>query len=390
MEPETLILACAMAEATARAAAAVEIPAGAGAPGEIMLMPPGRVETRPNDSRKAWSNPDAEAVVAASQQMRSDLPIDYDHQTQFAQTNGQPAPAAGWIRKLFARAGAVWGEVEWTERGRQAVETREYRFISPTFLFEKASRKVKLITGAGLTNNPALFMEALASAQEGDPDMDLEKLRKALGLSNDATVEQILAAATAAAAAQTAIVTVAKTLGLEDGATADQVTEAATAATAGMTEIAKAAGLEGAAKPGAIATAVAAARAGGSDPDPTRFVPRAEFERVSGRVTELETAGVEEKATAAVDTAIRAGKFPPTTREHYLKHARRDLQDFEALAAATPAMLETGALMDDRRPPADPDAELTKDELTVCRAMGIKPEDYKATRKAMAEAEEAA
>ena len=385
MDRDRLILSCAMADTTARAAAAVELPGGA--PGELLLMPAGRVDTRPHDSRAAWSNPDADAVVSASREMRSDLPIDYDHQTQFAPKNGQPAPAAGWIKELFTRAGAVWGRVEWTSRARAALEAGEYRFISPTFMYRPSDRRVTRITGAGLTNSPAFFMEAIASAQDEEGSMDLEKLRKALGLAKDATEEQILAAASAAAAAVTALAGVATTFGLEEGAAADQVTAAATASAQGMTAIAKAAGLEEAAKPDAIATAVARSNTGG-DPDPTKFVPRAEFDRVSQRLTSLETASVEEKATAAVDRAIRAGKFPPATREHYLSHARRDLQDFEALAAATPVLIEPGPLMDDRRP--DPDAALTKDELAVCRAMGIKPEDFKAERKRMAEAEEAA
>ena len=76
MEPGTFILACAMADTTAVAAAGVELPAGGEAPREILLMPAGRIETRPHDSRAAWHNPDADAVIAASQAMRSDLPID--------------------------------------------------------------------------------------------------------------------------------------------------------------------------------------------------------------------------------------------------------------------------------------------------------------------------
>lgn len=62
----------------AKAAAATELPRG-GLPTEILLVPAGEVRTRPHDGRPAWHNPDAQAVVAATKEMGTDLPIDYDH-----------------------------------------------------------------------------------------------------------------------------------------------------------------------------------------------------------------------------------------------------------------------------------------------------------------------
>ena len=294
-----------------------------------------------------------EIIREINGQIIRETTIDYDHQTQFVPQTGRAAPAAGWIKRLFARAGAVWGEVQWTDRGRAAVESGEYRFISPTFLYEKASRKVTRITGAGLVNSPAFFMEAIASAQTMEDSMNLEKLRKALGLAKDATEEQILAAASAAAASHTAIAAAAKAFGLEDGSTGEQVTAAATASVAGMTAIAKAAGLEEAAKPDAIATAVAAARAGtgGGDPDPEKFVPRSEFNALSERLKGIETAGAEATATAAVDAAVRAGKVTPGQRDWALGYARKDLAGFQAYAEAAPAIVEPGPA-DGRSPSA--------------------------------------
>lgn len=76
-------------------------------------MPAGTVETRPHDDREAWHNPDAEAVAAASRALAADMAIDYEHLGELTRNNGQPAPAAGWIKRVFARDGAVWGEVDW-------------------------------------------------------------------------------------------------------------------------------------------------------------------------------------------------------------------------------------------------------------------------------------
>lgn len=59
--------------------------------------------------------------------------IDYEHQTDHTSENGQPAPAAGWIRELDVRGGALWGRVEWTAKAAASIAAREYRYISPTF-----------------------------------------------------------------------------------------------------------------------------------------------------------------------------------------------------------------------------------------------------------------
>ena len=88
-----------------------------------MLLPAGELNAR--DGRR-WRLDDAEEVVEASRLRAgaTDLVFDYGHQADYAKENGQPAPAAGWIRELQARAGAIWGGVEWTERARAMLKAR--------------------------------------------------------------------------------------------------------------------------------------------------------------------------------------------------------------------------------------------------------------------------
>ena len=139
--------------------AGAELPPGA--PEWVMLMPAGQLEAR--DGRR-WRLTDADAVIRATRAAAGslDLAIDFEHQTQNAKQNGQPAPAAGWIRELQARAGALWARVEWTARAAAMLKAREYRYLSPVF-FHTPSGAVARIEGAGLTNYPALDMPALAS-----------------------------------------------------------------------------------------------------------------------------------------------------------------------------------------------------------------------------------
>ena len=372
----------------ARAATAAEIPGGTEAPSEIMLLPAGEIPTRPHDPRPPWRNPDGAAVVAATREMGTDLPIDYDHQALRSAENGQPAPAAGWIKRVFERAGAVWGEVAWTERAAAMIKAREYRFISPVFQFDKASRSVKRIVAAGLTNDPALYMNAIANAQpEEESDMDLEKLREAFGLSATATVPEIVAAATAAAAASAELAKTAKAFGLADDAKPETVTAAATAHVTARKAIARAAGLEEDAKAdaieGAVKTAKAAASAAG-DADPTSFVPRSEFDKLQERLASVENGSAQASATAKVDQAVKDGKVTPANRDWAIALATKDPESFEKFLGGAPTILQDG-----RVAPADPGGEganaLTADEKAMCRATGVSEGDFLKSKKALAE-----
>lgn len=128
----------------------------------VHLMPIGPVRTRAHDGRAPWAVRDAAGVVAATRALGLPLPVDYEHQTDLAASNGRPAPAAGWIVAFEARADGIFGQVEWTARARAMIAAGEYRYLSPVFQFDGASREVKRILRAGLTNDPALFVKAVA------------------------------------------------------------------------------------------------------------------------------------------------------------------------------------------------------------------------------------
>ena len=299
-----------------RAAFAAEVAEGGEPPRELLLVPAGEFRMRPHDGRGPFINSDADAVVATTRSLKLDLPIDYEHQGEFANRNGRPAPAAGWIVRVFARAGEVRGEVEWTERAAAMIRAKEYRYHSPVFLHDKSNRVVAVLSAA-LTNDPAMFMKALAKAgaPESETDMDPKALRAALGLPEDATDDRVVAAAKAATAAATGLKTVAKAAGLAE--------------TAGAAE---------------IETAVKAA-ASAQKPDPNAYVPRAEFDRVSERLNAVEAERTEERATAAVDGAVKAGKIAPAQRDWAMAYAKSDAKGFADFVKAAPAIVEPGRAM---------------------------------------------
>lgn len=184
-----------------------------------LALPPGRapewVHIFPGDGQvkgrdgRAWELIDPAALVLAFQSGGIDLPIDYEHQNDKpeAKLNG-PVPAAGWIKELEADDGGVWGRVEWTATASEMIGRREYRFLSPSFLFHPKTRQIVKLKGAGLVHNPNLHLTALANQ---DDQMTPEtipaktpskpaapgryaRLADALKVSPDATEEEMIAA----------------------------------------------------------------------------------------------------------------------------------------------------------------------------------------------------
>src|SRR5277367_2788298 len=176
--------------------------AAASAPEWIELLPSGVFYGR--DGRGPFRLDDPAAVIASTtaMQMNAGLPIDYDHATDFGAPEGRPAPAAGWIRELEVRSGAIWGRVEWTARAASSIVAREYRYVSPVFQFDPKDGLVTRLLRAGLTNNPNLHLTAIAAARTAaagnetrDPRMEFptQELRDLLNLDIDATVADVIA-----------------------------------------------------------------------------------------------------------------------------------------------------------------------------------------------------
>lgn len=164
------------------------------APEWVHLVPMGQITAR--DGRR-FVNDAPQAVIEAFEANGIDLPIDYEHANDNPRAKlAGPVPAAGWIKELAARSDGIWGRVEWTDRARTMISAREYRFLSPSLLIDKATGQIARLKGAGLVHNPALHITALASEQEPtmpSPDF-MTRLAQLLKLEEGATEDDILAA----------------------------------------------------------------------------------------------------------------------------------------------------------------------------------------------------
>ena len=347
------------------------------APEWVMLMPGGELDAR--DGRR-WRLDDAEAVVAATRRVAgaTDLVFDYNHQTDRSLKNGQPAPASGWIKALEVRAGAIWGRVDWTDRARAAIAAKEFRYVSPVFTHRAG--KVLCLLRAAILNDPALDLPALAASLNGGfMNEQLKRVLAKLGFKGDSEPTAAEGDAALARIDPTPPIDVAELAGALGLAATAKAAEVIAAAKARGAELAQALGLAGTAT---AAEVLAAAKAKhGDDPDPTAFVPRSEFDTVAGQLSALQAERAEDKATAAVDEAVAAGKVSPATRAWATAHAEKDLDSFKAFTEAAPVIVApAGPSTASPAVSADPDAALTAEEKAVCGQLGITEDAFRKSR----------
>lgn len=260
-----------------------------GAPDWVHLFPDGRMTGR--DGRQ-FDLADPAAIVLDYQSRGVDLPIDYEHQNDNPEAKAKgPVPAAGWIKELRADETGLWGRVEWTSAAREMIGQREYRYLSPSFLFHPQTRQIVRLKGAGLVHSPNLHLTALASEETTVPPEDpkpvdaavLARLAAMLGLPLDSDAPTILAAI-----------------------------------------------LAGMGKPEQAATAA-------QSPDPARFVPiNAVEELLADRNSQIATMR-EAEANAKVERAFKEGHITPAMRPWATALCRQDPALFDEFLAKSPA-----------------------------------------------------
>lgn len=308
---------------------------GGGAPEWVHLFPAGKMTGR--DGRE-FDLADPAALCLDFDARGVDLPIDYEHQNDRAEAKlAGPVPAAGWIKELRADDTGLWGRVEWTATAREMIGKREYRYLSPSFLFHPQTRQVVRLKGAGLVHNPNLHLTALASeepamldktapdpAKPADPAL-LAKLVDVLGLPADADAAAILKTILAALL------------------------------------------------PGQKFTAETAAE----HPDPAHFVPiDAVRELLADHNTRIATMR-ESEATARVDAALRDGHITPALRGWATALCMQDAASFETFIAKSPAPFAHlhRQLVPGAPPKRGAEAVLaSEDEATICAQLGLKPD----------------
>ena len=278
-----------------------------------------------------------------------ELVTDWEHASEHRAPKGEEAPAAGWIKQIEPRDGALWGRVEWTERAANQIAAREYRYISPVFLYTADdARRIQRLTSVGLTNVPNFALKALnqedptPAADDGGTPTDPE-------LGDVSTMDKELL----------------KRLGLPEDATAEQVTAAVD-------------GLKG-----ELETAQNRAQ---HTPSLDKFVPRSDYDTVMARATNAEQQlstfqqqQQEGEIEKALNQALEAGKITPSTVEYHKAQCRTEggLDRFKAFAEAAPEVAgDTG--LDGKTPPSGGNEKALNAEMrSISAQFGNSEEDLK-------------
>lgn len=319
-----------------------------GVPEEIKILPLGHVHSQKGDFEV-----DDESVELIRKQFKSrklDLVIDYEHQT----LKDVQAPAGGWIEDIYKGEDAVVAKVKWTDKAKEYLRNREYRYLSPVVMVRKKDRKAAAIHSAALTNTPAIDgMFAIVNSidisnyEEEETQMDLKKLAQLLGLPDTATeedVEKVLAAL--AEASEEA------NKGDEDKKEGKDAEEAVPVANSVVLSLL---GLKADAKTEDVATAIMKLSAGtGND-----------------EVLALKEELKERNAEDMVQMALKEGKITAAQKEWAKSYALSDKEGFKSFVDKAPVIVPQGK-MELKDAPADSHQDYDMEILKNC---GLSKED---------------
>lgn len=323
----------------------------------------------------------ADQVTRASKAWKGgiDLIVCYEHQFDRSRHNGQPAPAAAWIKELSATgpdgSPGLWARIDWLPETAQLIRDRKYRYLSAVIEHDAAGNVTRLLR-ATLTNQPEMdTATALFSAQprkDTDVNPTLLALLTALGITGITSDEEAGKKLNPLVALFSAL---AKHLGVDVAAlsamTAEQIS---TTLRKPLAE--KIATLSATAKVGADAAPdaiVAGIRALGADP--AQFVARSVYDDVAGRLATLTAA----TRTQTIDEAIKGGKLTPAMKTWA---ESMTLEQLTAFLSSAPVIVTPGggALPG----PGNEIATLSAEEKAQARQQGVTDEVFLEAKKAQA------
>lgn len=324
-------------------------------PEEIKILPLGHVHSQKGDFEV-----DEESVKMICEQFKSrnlDLVIDYEHQT----LKDMQAPAGGWIEDIYKGEDAIIAKVKWTDRAKEYLKNREYRYLSPVVIVRKKDRKATSIQSVALTNTPAIDgMFALVNSvdianleeNEEETQMDMKELAAMLGLPEDATEEDIKKAlATARATMEANKANDDKKDGKQDGEGSGDTVPVANSVVLSLL------GLEKDAKTEDVAAAVMALKAGtGND-----------------EILALKEELKERNAEDMVQMALKGGKITSAQKEWAKAYALSDKEGFKSFVDKAPVVVPQGK-MELKDAPATGKQDY---DVAILKNCGITEEDAK-------------
>jgi len=274
----------------------------------------------------------------------NEVVFDYEHQS----VRIMEAPAAGWIKELkWDPTQGILARVDWNDRARKYIASKEYRYYSPVFHVRQSDGRVCGIHSVALTNTPKtknlkpILAKLGAEPATKEEGMKREDLIAGLKLSTGASDEEILTALAKMGVAHAA-------KGTPEGIHADVVAALGCSPT------------------DTVSTVVASINVLKQKAD--NGVSRQEFDAVVAKLAERD-------AGDAVAAAIAQGKVTPAQKDWAMAYAKKDPEGFQTFVAKASVVVPLGDL-----PGKKLDASgVVGDEATlaVAKQMGVSMEDIK-------------
>lgn len=269
-----------------------------------------------------------------------DVVVDYEHQT----LEGTEAPAAGWIKNIELTDEGVMAQVEWTDKAKEYLANKEYRYLSPVVFKRKSDDRAIVLHSVALTNTPAIdgmepIINSLDFNLEGGEEMEfLKQIAKLLGLAEDSTEEQIIeaikkmmeASKNNGEAETVANKEVLTALGLAEGASVDDV------------------------KGKIIALK-----------NPAGYVSVDEFNKLKEKVQKKESDDL-------VGMALSSGKITPAQKEWAEEMALKDPNGFKKFVDTAPQVVPLDTINTETKKKVKVDSDV---EMSVNKQLGLSQED---------------
>lgn len=332
----------------------------------VQLMPAGAF--RAADGRpQPWGSwkltPERAADLVAQANARANkYVIDYEHQTQLADKNGQPAPAAGWFKTLEFRPGQglFATDVQWTARAKDYLAGDEYKYISPVFEFDKTTGEVLRLLTVALVNDPGL---------QGMDEVVLAALSARFHRADDASANSNPGAnhqpSTEKSPMNPILLAMLKALGLPEAATETDAVSAIAVLKSKATS--------------ADALTVEVATLKTAAPDPARYVPIEKVTELNTTIVQLKSAQLDRDVDDVINKAKAEGRLVPALEEVWRQVGKSDIAQLKKLVEATPAnpALAGRQQSGGKGPDSGEDkTKLSEAQLAICKNMGLTTEQF--------------
>ncbi len=285
------------------------------APSRILVSPWGLVRSKGEGGDYLLDAEASKQILARFADHGVDLPVDLEHQTlggKFRSPDGG-APAVGWIKALEPIEGdGLYASVEWTDRGRELIESRSYRYLSPVTGVRTRDNRMVVLHSVALTNKPGIMgMRPIANKQslvDGDEDhlsdtevTAMKGIRKVLGLPDDADEAKCVEKIEALKA---------------DGGAGELRKSICSAVKLDPEKIEN---------DGAIVTAIHSLHEK-QKPDATEYVSATEHSEALKRIGELEAEQLTTRINSTIKDALEAGRICESQREEVEKDLRANFE----------------------------------------------------------------